>query len=67
MREVKITELINEAKILIGDGENFEYTRGILELISSFINDDEELDHAERVISLGRKIGLSNNVNSELY
>ena len=67
MREVKITELINEAKILIGDGENFEYTRGILELISSFINDDEELDHAERVISLGRKIGLSNNVISELY
>jgi hypothetical protein len=59
--------LIKEAKILIDDGENIEYTRGVLELICSFISFDDENCHADNVIMLAKEIDLSNDVINNLY
>lgn len=57
--------LIEEIKVLVDQGENIEYTRGVLEIVSSFMKGDE--DHADKVIKLAKEIGLSSTVISKLY
>jgi hypothetical protein len=60
-------ELIKEAKMLIDDGENIEYTRGVLEIICSFISFGDDCCHADNVIELAKELKLSDEVINKLY
>ena len=59
--------LISEAKDLIDDGSNIEYTRGLLEIICSFVSFDSSNCHADNVLHLAQEIGLSKEVISKIY
>ena len=59
--------LKQEAKDLVDDGANIEYTRGVLEIISSFISYGDDCCHADNVTELAKEIGLSFEVISKLY
>lgn len=59
--------LISEAKDLISEGSNIEYTRGVLEIICSFISFDNNNCHADNVLHLAQEIGLSKEVISKIY
>jgi len=59
--------LKQEAKSLVDDGANIEYTRGVLEIISSFISYGDDCCHADNAIELAREIGLSKEIISKLY
>lgn len=58
-------DLVFEAKLLIDDGTNVEYARGVLEIITSFVKSDS--DHAEKAIELAKQIGLSQSVINKMY
>lgn len=59
--------LIEEAINLIDDGANIEYTRGVLEIICSFISFNEDYCHADNVIELAKRLGLDDTVIANLY
>lgn len=59
-------QILDEVKVLVDKGNNTEYTRGVLEIISSFI-DCKTMCHADKVIELANNIGLSKETISKLY
>lgn len=63
----QLNNIIQVTKILVGDGENIEYTRGVLEIVTSFIEPHDGMCHADKVIELAKHIGLSDNVIRNLY
>ena len=69
MELINITRenLIQEIKILVDEGKNTEYTRGVLEIVTSFMKGNDDMCHADKVIELSKEIGLSNEVVSKLY
>ena len=69
MELINITRenLIQEIKILVDKGENTEYTRGVLEIVTSFMKGDDDMCHADKVIQLSKEIGISNEVISKFY
>ena len=69
MELINITRenLIQEIKILVDEGENTEYTRGVLEIVTSFMKGDDDMCHSDKVIQLSKEIGISNEVISKFY
>jgi hypothetical protein len=59
--------LFEEIKFLVDDGYNIEYTRGILEIVTSFMKGNDDMSHSDKVISLAKEIGLSDNIINKLY
>jgi hypothetical protein len=63
----KTEDIINEIKVLVDDGSNIEYTRGVLEIVSSFFIGDDDMCHADKVIQLANEINLDKATISKLY
>lgn len=66
MKTVTVQQLKNVAKILIDDGTNTEYVRGICELIAD-VDGISEMDHAERAIEIAEEIGMSKHASAKMY
>jgi hypothetical protein len=62
-----IEQIIDEVKVLVCEGENIEYTRGVLEIVTSFIKYEDDMCHVDKVIELAKHIGLSTETISKLY
>jgi hypothetical protein len=62
-----INQIIDEVKVLVDEGENIEYARGVLEIVTSFIKSEDDMCHADKVIELAKHIGLSNETILKLY
>lgn len=62
-----IENIIEEIKILVDDGSNIEYTRGVLEIITSFMKGDDDMCHADKVIELAKEININEKVILKLY
>lgn len=66
MKTITIIELKQIAKLLIDDGTNLEYIRGICELIAD-ADGVEDMDHAERAKEIAQELGLSEFAANLLY
>lgn len=62
-----LQQLVEEVKVLVDDGENIEYTRGVLEIVASFLKGDDDMCHADKAIELAKMLNISPKVISKLY
>ena len=66
MKTLTITRLKMAAKLLIDDGSNAEYTRGICELIAD-VDGTPDVYHADRTEQIAKELGLSDETIAKLY
>lgn len=59
--------LVQEVRLLIGNGDNVEYTRGVLEILSSFMTRDNDMCHADAALELGRLLGVTESNLKKIY
>ena len=64
--KVSLKVIMHEAKGLVDDGENTEYTRGICELIADLAG-HEGKDHADRAIEIAKELGVSQENIDKFY
>ena len=60
-------QILEEIKILVDSGDNIEYTRGVLEIITSFMKGDDDMCCADKVLELAEILKLDYNNISKLY
>ena len=70
--ELKWTEppekdILNEVKMLVDTGDNIEYTRGVLEIVTSFMKGPDDFCHVDKVITLAHKIGIDEENIKKMY
>lgn len=58
-------DLLAEAKVLVGDGDNSEYLRGVCELLSFYV--PTLYDHSEKAIALAIHLGVSPDNANRMY
>lgn len=66
MKTITIQELKAMAKMLLDDGTNIEYCRGVCELIAD-CDGMPEVEHAVRAIQIAIELGLSELAAGKMY
>jgi hypothetical protein len=57
--------LLEEAKLLVDDGENSEYLRGICELLSVYVFTTQ--DNADNAINIAIHLGIKREIALKMY
>lgn len=60
-------QLLQEASYLIDEGDNTEYTRGVLEILSAFMTRDNDMCAADAAIELAKLLGIPEDNIKKLY
>lgn len=66
-----IEALKEEARFLIGAsakyGDNTEYSRGVIEIIASFISYDDDNCHTDNCIDLAKELGFEKSIIDKMW